>query len=161
VVVPAVNPDGVAAGTRTNAHNVDLNRNFGTNDWRKDITDVNNRPFPGGGGKSPMSEPETRVIASFASRLRPSLILSYHSIGGVVAANQAGASGAYASTYSRLSGYGNVTGQSGETFDYSISGTADDYYAQQLGIASVLVELSSHTYSQFGLNQAAMWAMLR
>jgi len=161
VVVPKLNPDGVAAGTRTNAHNVDLNRNFATSDWRKDITDVNNRPFPGGGGNSPMSEPEVRVIAGFAASLHPSLILSYHSIGGVVAANQAGSSGAYASTYSRLSGYGNVTGQSGETFDYSISGTADDYYAQKLGIASVLVELGSHSYSQFGLNRSAMWAMLQ
>ncbi|HEU4716124.1 MAG TPA: M14 family metallopeptidase [Candidatus Saccharimonadales bacterium] len=161
VVVPEINPDGVAAGTRTNAHNVDLNRNFATSDWRKDITDVNNNPFPGGGGSSAMSEPETRVIAGYAASLRPSLIVSYHSIGGVVAANQAGASGAYAATYSRLSGYGNVTGQSGETFDYSISGTADDYYAQKLGIASVLVELSSHSSSQSWLNRAAMWAMLR
>lgn len=161
VVVPEVNPDGVAAGTRTNAHNVDLNRNFATNDWRKDITDVNNNPFPGGGGTAPMSEPETRVIAGYVQQLRPSLILSYHSVGGVVAANQARASNAYAATYSRLSGYGNVTGQSSETFDYQISGTADDWYAQKAGIASVLVELGSHTYSQFGLNQAAMWAMLR
>jgi len=161
VVVPEVNPDGVASGTRTNAHNVDLNRNFATSDWRKDITDVNNQPFPGGGGNSPMSEPEVRAIAGFAASLRPSLILSYHSIGGVVAANQAGVSGARASTYSQLSGYGNVTGQSGETFDYSISGTADDYYAQKLGIASVLVELSSHASSQSWLNRAAMWAMLR
>ena len=161
VVVPEINPDGAAIGTRTNAHNVDLNRNFATSDWRKDITDVNNRPFPGGGGSSAMSEPETRVIAGYAASLRPTLILSYHSIGGVVAANQAGASSAYAATYSRLSGYGNVTGQSGETFDYSISGTADDYYAQKLGIASVLVELSSHSSSQSWLNRAAMWAMLR
>jgi protein MpaA len=160
-VVPEINPDGVAAGTRTNAHNVDLNRNFATSDWRKDITDVNNHPFPGGGGSSAMSEPETRVIAGYAASLRPSLIVSYHSIGGVVAANQAGASGAYAATYSRLSGYGNVTGQSGETFDYAISGTADDYYAQRLGIASVLVELSSHSSSQSWLNRSAMWAMLR
>jgi predicted deacylase len=161
VVVPEVNPDGVAAGSRTNAHNIDLNRNFATSDWRKDITDVNNNPFPGGGGSSPMSEPETRVIAGYAQRLRPSLILSYHSIGGVVAANQAGASNAYAATYSKLSGYGNITGQSSETFDYEISGTADDWYAQKAGIASVLVELGSHTYSQFSLNRAAMWAMLR
>ncbi len=160
VVIPAINPDGVAMGSRTNTHNVDLNRNFATSDWRKDITDINNHPFPGGGGSSPMSEPETQVLAGFVQSLRPSLILSYHSIGGLVAANQAGASGAYASTYSRLSGYSNTTGQS-DTFEYSVSGTADDWYAQRLGIASILVELGSHTYSQFSLNQAAMWAMLR
>jgi predicted deacylase len=160
VVIPAINPDGVAAGSRTNMHNVDLNRNFATSDWRKDITDINNHPFPGGGGNSPMSEPETQALAGFVQGLRPSLILSYHSIGGLVAANQAGISGAYAATYARLSGYSNTTGQS-DTFEYSVSGTADDWYAQRLGIASILVELGSHTYSQFGLNQTAMWAMLR
>jgi protein MpaA len=160
VVIPAINPDGVAMGSRTNAHNIDLNRNFATSDWRKDITDINNHPFPGGGGNSPMSEPETQSLAGFVQGLRPWLILSYHSIGGLVVANQAGASGVYASTYSRLSGYGNATGQS-DTFEYSVSGTADDWYAQRLGVASILVELGSHTYSQFSLNQAAMWAMLR
>ncbi len=161
VVVPEINPDGVALGSRTNAHNVDLNRNFATSDWRKDITDINNRPFPGGGGSAPMSEPETQAIGGFVQRLRPSLVLSYHSIGGLLAANQAGSSNTYAATYSRLSGYRNTTGQTSETFEYSISGTADDWYAQKLGIASILIELGSQTYSQFGQNESAMWAMLR
>ncbi len=160
IVIPQINPDGVASGTRTNGRNVDLNRNFGTSDWKTDITDVNNRPFPGGGGPSPMSEPETQALASFVSRMRPALVLSYHSIGGVVAANQYGRSNALAGTYSQLSGYRNTTGQTGETFEYSISGTADDYYGERLGIASILVELSSHTNSQFNLNQKAMWAMV-
>lgn len=160
VVIPALNPDGVATGSRTNAHNVDLNRNFATSDWRKDITDIYNKPFPGGGGSAPMSEPETKAIASYVQQLRPSRILSYHSIGGLVAANQAGSSGSFASTYSQLSGYSNATGQS-DAFEYSVSGTADDWYAQNAGIASILVELGSHSYSQFSLNQSAMWAMLR
>ena len=160
VVVPAINPDGIASGSRTNARNVDLNRNFATSDWRTDVTDVNNRPFPGGGGPSPMSEPETNAIAALARRLQPLVILSYHSIGGVVAANQAGGSVGFASTYSQLSGYRNTTGQAGDTFEYGISGTADDWYAENLGIASVLVELGSHSYHQFERNQRAMWAMV-
>lgn len=160
IVVPQINPDGVAAGTRTNRRNVDLNRNFAVSDWRKDITDVNNRPFPGGGGETPMSEPETKAIASLVSRTRPIFVMSFHSIGGVLAANQAGDSAARAGTYSQLSGYKNVTGQTAETFDYSITGTADDWYAEALGIPSVLVELSSHTSAQFERNQKALWQML-
>lgn len=159
VVIPQLNPDGVASGSRVNARNVDLNRNFATGDWQKDITDVNNRPFPGGGGQSPMSESETRAIAGLAQRLRPIMIASYHSIGGVVAGNQAGNSVGMASTYSQLSGYQNVTGQTGETFDYSITGTADDWYAA-MGIPSLLVELSSHTSAQFERNQKAMWRIV-
>ena len=107
-----------------------------------------------------MSEPETRAIAGLASQLRPRIILSFHSVGGVVAANQAGDSGAKAAQYASLSGYGNVTGSSDSTFEYSVTGTADDWYAQQLGVPSILVELSSSYSSQFSRNQKAMWAML-
>lgn len=160
VVVPQINPDGVSSGSRVNGRNIDLNRNFATSDWRKDITTVNNQPFPGGGGESPMSEPETQAIAGLASRLRPVLVLSYHSIGNVVAANQAGASGTHANTYSQLSGYRNTTGQTGETFEYSVSGTADDWYGEKLGTASILIELGSSSNPQFSRNQKAMWAML-
>jgi len=158
IVIPQLNPDGVANGARTNGRNIDLNRNFATTDWQKDITTVNDQSFPGGGGDSPMSEPETRAISSFVQRLRPILVLSYHSIGGVLAANQAGNSSSWAATYSRLSGYRNVTG-SGDTFDYAISGTADDWYAQTLGVPSILIELGSHTNSQFDRNKKAMWSM--
>lgn len=159
VVVPQLNPDGVASGSRVNARNVDLNRNFATADWQKDITDVNNRPFPGGGGPSPMSEPETKAIAGLVQRLRPIMVASYHSIGGVVAGNQAGNSVSTASLYSQLSGYQNVTGNTGETFDYSVTGTADDWYAA-IGVPSLLIELSSHTSAQFDRNQKAMWRLV-
>lgn len=160
IVIPQVNPDGISAGTRVNARNIDLNRNFATSDWRKDITTVNNQPFPGGGGESPMSEPETQALASFISRVRPVLVLSYHSVGGVVAANQAGNSTGLTNQYAQLSGYRNTTGQSSTTFEYSISGTADDWYAERLGVASILIELGSSTYHQFERNQNAMWAMV-
>lgn len=160
VVIPAVNPDGIAAGSRTNARNVDLNRNFATSDWKSDITTTSNTPFPGGGGSSALSEPESQALARYVSRVRPQLVLSYHSIGGLVAANQTGDSSARASTYARLSGYRNTTGSS-DTFEYGISGTADDYYGQVLGVPSVLIELGSHTSDQFSRNSDAMAAMLK
>lgn len=161
IVVPALNPDGVASGTRTNANNVDLNRNFDVSDWKSDITTVTNAPFPGGGGTAPMSEPETRAIAQLVARLRPILVLSYHSIGGVVAGNLAGDSPALAATYSNLSGYRNVTGVTSSVFEYQVTGTADDYYLEKLAVRSLLIELGSHSYHQFERNQKAMWAMLK
>lgn len=160
VVVPVINPDGIARGSRVNANNVDLNRNFATSDWQKDITTVNNQPFPGGGGESAMSEPETKAISGLAQRLRPKVILSYHSIGSMVAANQAGNSTTLAATYAQLSGYRNITGQSDAAFEYSVTGTADDWYAQAIGVPSLLIELGSHSYHQFERNQTAMWAMI-
>lgn len=160
VVIPAVNPDGFVAGSRTNANNVDLNRNFATADWKSDITTTSNAPFPGGGGKSSFSEPESQALANYVGRVRPRLVLSYHSIGGLLAANQAGDSGARANTYASLSGYRNTTGAS-DTFEYGISGTADDYYAEVYGVPSLLIELGSHTDPQFSRNQKAMWAMLK
>lgn len=160
VIVPQINPDGIAAGARVNAHNVDLNRNFATSDWQKDITDIYNQPFPGGGGEAPMSEPETQAIAGLVQQLRPELVLSYHSIGGLVLANGVGVSPAKTATYSQLSGYYNATGQS-SPFEYGISGTADTWYAERVGVASIVIELGSHSYSQFSRNVDAMWAMLQ
>lgn len=160
VVVPAINPDGFASGARVNARNVDLNRNFATSDWQKDVSTVNNRPFPGGGGESPLSEPEARALASFVGRLRPELVLSYHSIGGLAQGNECGISAQRTATYSSLSGYRNTTGQGG-VFEYAISGTADVYYCEKLGVASITIELGSHTNAQFSRNKAAMWAMIK
>lgn len=160
IIVPTINPDGLARGSRVNARNVDLNRNFGTGDWRKDIQHTNGTSFPGGGGDAAMSEPETRAIAGFVAQQRPELVVSYHSIGGMVISNQGGQANARAGQYSRLSGYRLSSGDSGE-FGYQITGTADDYYRERLGVPSILIELGSHSYHQFERNQAAMWTMLQ
>ncbi len=160
IVVPLINPDGFAAGTRANARNIDLNRNFDIADWQKDVQYPNGQPWPGGGGEVPMSEPEARAIAGFVAQQRPDLVVSYHSVASYVVSNTYGQANARAQQYASLSGYRLVAGGEG-TFGYQITGTADDYYREKLGIASILIELSSSTYHQFERNQAAMWAMLQ
>jgi murein peptide amidase A len=76
LVVPTVNPDGLAAGTRGNAHGVDLNRNF-LFDWR---------PLGGGeySGSGPLSEPESRAAHRLILREKPDVTIWFHQPFGLV-----------------------------------------------------------------------------
>ncbi len=76
LVVPTVNPDGVAAHTRGNARGVDLNRNFPFR-WR---------PLFGAeySGTVPLSEPETRAAYGLVLRQKPDLTIWFHQPFGLV-----------------------------------------------------------------------------
>jgi protein MpaA len=67
-VIPVLNPDGSADGRRSNAHGVDLNRNFPQN-WSRSV---------GGAGRSAASEPETRALMRFLDRVDPDVVVSLH-----------------------------------------------------------------------------------
>ena len=69
-VVPTYNPDGLARGTRKNAHGVDLNRNY---PFRWADLDGSYESGP-----KPASEPETRAMMRFLRDVRPARILSFH-----------------------------------------------------------------------------------
>jgi protein MpaA len=76
IIVPTLNPDGVAARTRGNAHGVDLNRNFPF-DWR---------PLTGGeySGPRPLSEPESRAAHRLVLRERPDVTIWFHQPFGLI-----------------------------------------------------------------------------
>jgi serine/threonine protein kinase len=68
-IIPSINPDGNAADTRRNAHNVDLNRNWDTFDWTRDPEQPEG-VVKRAGGSSPNSEPETQSLASLLLTLQ-------------------------------------------------------------------------------------------
>jgi murein peptide amidase A len=76
-IVPDLNPDGAAAGTRGDARGVDLNRNF---PWRW-------QPLSGlfYSGPRPLSEPESRIAYRLIRRLRPAISIWFHQHLNVVA----------------------------------------------------------------------------
>jgi murein peptide amidase A len=70
-LVPEMNPDGTAAGTRQNAHGVDLNRNFPYR-WRP----IGNPTYYS--GPRSLSEPESQTAARLIQRVRPAVTVWYH-----------------------------------------------------------------------------------
>jgi protein MpaA len=73
-LLPEANPDGLSRKLRTNTNLVDLNRNFPANNWKK------TRKSSFFGGDAPASQPETKLLMALIDELKPSRIVSIHSM---------------------------------------------------------------------------------
>lgn len=72
VLVPVLNPDGLAKKSRRNARDVDINRNYpGT--WRRPRRGEVFKP-----GSGPASEPETQGMIALVNKYRPRKLVSIH-----------------------------------------------------------------------------------
>ncbi|ACY17977.1 M14 family zinc carboxypeptidase [Haliangium ochraceum] len=72
-IIPALNVDGLAGGTKNNANDVDLDRNFAAASWS-----ASHRPGYGSGA-APESEPETQALVALIARVQPARIVTVRS----------------------------------------------------------------------------------
>jgi hypothetical protein len=100
-IIPVANPDGYAAGTRTNSNRIDLNRNFPASNWSAKSASRARRNF---GGAASGSEPETNALRYTIESLNPRLIISVHSM-EKPCNNYDGPAQAVAELMSRYNGY--------------------------------------------------------
>jgi predicted deacylase len=144
VIVPNLNPDGIAKGSRNNANNVNLGRNYPTANWRASI-DTASGILPTGGGTEPGSEPETKAIMALTRQLMPRLEISFHAQGRLVGANKVADSVAIGATYAATVGYDTMFTNAEEVMGYSITGEYEEWMGEQFGIPAILIELPSRS----------------
>jgi protein MpaA len=159
VIVPEVNPDGIAAFSRYNSNNVNIDRNFPSANWVTDIDSAGGLVL-GGGGVSALSEPETRALADLTTSLQPRLEVSFHSQGSLIGTNQRGDSIAIGNMYASSVGYGSMIGYAEETMGYTITGEYEEWAGEQYGTPAILIELPSLAGQYFWAHQPILWAIV-
>ena len=159
IVIPTLNPDGIANSSRFNANSVDLNRNFDNASWVTGTYFLNNF-YENGGGSEPFSEPESRAIRNLIVNQSPYLTISYHSAASYVIPSNTSNGISLARTYSQLSGYSYVSPGAEGSFTYDITGTFLEW-AEENGYNGLTVELATPYYDEFSRNQKAMWEMVK
>ena len=159
IVVPQVNPDGLAKSSRLNTRGVNLNRNFPTANWSSNIV-TSSGEQAGGGGESAGSERETQVLMAATRRYSPRFVITLHSSGSLVNSNDVGISIAAGKEYARLARYSFVPNSATSgTFGFDMTGTYEDWLLER-GTPAILIELDTDTGNHYVRNQGAMWAMM-
>lgn len=156
-VMPVVNPDGLAAQERVNAHQVDLNRNFPTRNFK-----------PGGGlhtryyaGPAALSEPESRAVfnllAPYLERARPEQIkiLSIHA--PLAVNNYDGPAKALAERLQEYNHYAPLA-----NIGYPTPGSFGTYYGKERGLKVITLETSKEGPEQAWMrHREALLALLQ
>lgn len=181
VVMPVVNPDGVAltfhrlrggcrVGQRRNARGVDLNRNFRVVADRRFVHPMAGSrvcKLPHYMGPRAFSEPETRAVRRLVRRYRPILSVGFHSFGNLVLYPWAFTRLpiAHAHEYRRLGAA--FAGAQERPYRVSQScslyptlGDLDDWLEADMGIRSVTIEVSRPDRSllrSFGFMRPIRW----
>lgn len=127
-IIPVVNVDGLLGGSKNNARDVDLNRNFAAANW---VATYQGGYFP---GATPESEPETQALASLIDRSGAERLIALHATFRVM--NWDGRGQALAEEMARLAGYP-AAGDIG----YPTPGSFGSKYGLDRGLEVVTVEV--------------------
>ena len=127
-IIPALNLDGLAAGSKNNANDVDLNRNFAAASWRPQYK-------PGyHPGVAPESEPETRALVELIERSGAERLIALHSPFRTV--NWDGAGRELAEAMAALNGYGATS-----DIGYPTPGSFGARYGVDRGLEVITLEI--------------------
>ena len=127
-IVPALNLDGLAAGSKNNANDVDLNRNFAAASWRPEHK-AGYHP-----GAAPESEPETRALVELIERSGAERLIALHSPFRTV--NWDGAGRELAEAMAALNGYG-----ASSDIGYPTPGSFGAKYGVDRGLEVITLEI--------------------
>lgn len=127
--IPCLNPDGKALKTRTNANQIDLNRNFPSSNWTISKKD---RYF---GGEKPLSEKENIFLKKIIDQYKPYAILTLHTPFEVV--NFDGDALDIATNISNLSGY-----KLENNIGYPTPGSFGSYFGIEQGYKIITLEMT-------------------
>jgi len=131
LMIPCLNPDGMQKKQRTNASNVDLNRNFPTKNWQ---LSEHNEYY---GGKSPASEPETTFLIDVVEEYKPKRILTLHAPYKIV--NYDGNAIELAKKVSEITGY-----PIEENIGYPTPGSFGTWAGLEKNIPTITLELDDN-----------------
>lgn len=124
VVIPVLNPDGLARKSRYNVRGVDLNRNFPASNFKKSRR---NGPYPA-------SEPETKALMKMIRQFRPTRVLAVHS--PLLCVNYDGPADSLAAAMARASGY-----PLKPSIGYPTPGSLGSYAGVDLRLPTITLEL--------------------
>lgn len=159
VIVPNTNPDGIAKGSRNNANNVNLGRNFNTANWSASI-ETTSGTLPQGGGTSPGSEPEAAALIALTQQLRPRLEISYHARGSLVGANKFADSVSIGDIYAKTVGYRTMFYNAEAVMGYAMTGEYEDWMGEKMNIPAILIELPRASGNYLNAHLPALKKML-
>ncbi|HEY5925456.1 MAG TPA: M14 family zinc carboxypeptidase [Kofleriaceae bacterium] len=126
-IVPVVNVDGLLAGTRNNANDVDLNRNFASQSWGSERRPGYNP------GNAPEDQPETQALVALIDQVKAERLIAVHATYKMI--NWDGTGEALAKKMAELSGY-----PAEHDMGYPCPGSFGTKYGVERGLEVITVE---------------------